>query len=292
MTRSSGQSAARRREILTRGDVVPPLPELVVRLLALLGDAETEPHHVEAVLRQDPVLTGRLLAMVNSPWFGLNRPIETPREAVMIVGFRSIRTLVIASSTAKFLQRDYAAYGHDRNGLWAHAVGVAAASKQLGRALGLGAEAAEALFVAGLLHDIGMLLLAPLLRDQPDGWLGTRSVRQVEQEALGIDHTEGGALVAAKWNLSTDVQAVIAGHHDATLAQLDRPIAIVYVADALAEECGIGFRPGRARATTVGEEHLAALSLSPAQWPALRTDLVAAMRQAHESLTQFGGGPV
>lgn len=291
MTRTSEQVAARRREILARGDIVPPLPELVVRLLALLGNAETEPRHVEEVLRQDPVLTGRLLAMVNSPWFGLNRTITTPREAVMIVGFRSIRTLVIASSTAKFLQRDYAAYGHDRNGLWAHAVCVGAASKHLGRVFGLGPDGSEQLFVAGLLHDIGMLLLAPMLREQRDGWYADRPLREAEQEALGIDHTEAGALVAAKWNLSTEVQTTIAAHHDAMLANLDRPIAIVRLADALAEECGIGFRPGRAPSTRVGEEHLAPLAVSIAEWPALRASIVETMRQANESLAQYGGGP-
>ena len=95
-----------RREILHKSDLIPPLPDLVARLLGLLNRQETEPADLEELLQNDQVLVAKMLAMVNSPFYGLNRAIGTIKEAVMVLGFRGVRSLVLATSTAKFLQRD------------------------------------------------------------------------------------------------------------------------------------------------------------------------------------------
>src|SRR5262245_36254364 len=154
-----------RRELLQKSDLIPPLPEFVVRLLALLNRPETEPQDLESCLQNDQVLVAKMLAMVNSPFYGLNRSVRTIKEAVTVLVFRGVRSLVLTTSTANYLQRDLACYGHDRRGLWVPAVCVASAARALARAVRLGIDAAEQLFVAGLLHDIGKLLLAQYVSD-------------------------------------------------------------------------------------------------------------------------------
>lgn len=269
-----------RREILHKSDLIPPLPDFVVRLLTLLNQQETEPRHLEQHLQSDQVLVAKMLAMVNSPFYGVNRSIRTIKDAVMVLGFRGVRSLVLATSTAKFLQRDYTCYGHDQKGLWSHAACVGAGAKFLAKTCKLGAEIAEQMFVAGLLHDIGKLLLVGYLAD------GLRqtpthadSTVELEQKLVGIDHTEAGALVLAKWNLSTELQDTIKAHHTSTYAGTPKPIAIVRVADGVARQRGYGYLPGRAPGGALLPGDLATLELN-AQWSTVQDELVATMEEA------------
>ena len=91
------QQERMRREILHKSDLIPPLPELVVRILALLNKQDTEPKELEENLEQDQVLVAKMLAMVNSPFYGLNRSITNIRDAIMVLGFRGLRSLILAS---------------------------------------------------------------------------------------------------------------------------------------------------------------------------------------------------
>src|SRR5262245_41721762 len=150
-----------RREILHRSDLIPPLPDFVVRLLGLFNDPHTEPRDIERHLQNDQVPVAKTLPMVNSPFFGQRHAVRTVKDAVMLLGFRRLRSFLIASSTGRYMQRDFSCYGHDRKGLWKHAVAVAAAAREIARSCGLGAEDAELMFLAGLLHDIGKLAIEP-----------------------------------------------------------------------------------------------------------------------------------
>ena len=277
-----------RREILHKSDLIPPLPDLVVRLLAVLNKQETEPQDLETLMQNDQVLVAKMLAMVNSPFYGLNRTIRTIKEAVMVLGFRGVRSLVLATSTAKFLQRDYAVYGHEPKGLWLHAACVAAGSKMLAKACKLGADAAEQLFVSGLLHDIGKLMLVTYLNENQRGALAAASIVDYERTTIGLDHTEAGALVTAKWNLSQEIQEVIKAHHDANVTTREKSIAVVRLADAVAHERGIGYLPQKAPVSAVQPADLAALALTPESWSALRDEIAAAMDDAVSSLANLG----
>jgi len=278
-----------RREILHKGDLIPPLPDFVVRLLSLLNKPETEPHDLERQMQNDQVLVAKMLAMVNSPFYGLNRSIRTIKDAVMVLGFRGVRSLVLATSTAKFLQRDYTCYGHEPKGLWIHAACVAAGSKFLARSCGLSVDAAEQLFVAGLLHDIGKLLLVGYLNDA----LRTRPTvqgtsQELETRFIGIDHTEAGALVSAKWNLSPEIQEVIKAHHDQGSAEDVRPIAVVRLVDAVAHRRGTGYLPGRAPEAQIQANDLLALGVSGEQWQELQVGVEGAMDDALSALAAMG----
>lgn len=277
-----------RREILQKSDLIPPLPDLVARLLAVLNRQETEPADLERLMASDQVLVGRMLAMVNSPFYGMNRSIRSVKEAVMVLGFRGVRSLVLATSTAKFMQRDFSIYGHQPRGLWLHAAAVAAGAKALAKACKLPADEAEQLFVGGLLHDIGKLLLVTYLGPHQKGLSAAASVAEFERASLGIDHTEAGALVTAKWNLAKDIQEMIKGHHDEATDTGTRPLAIVRLADALAHQRGTGYLPARAPTARVEPPDLRALGLTPESWSATADSLSATMDEAVASLGNLG----
>ncbi|MCA8966387.1 MAG: HDOD domain-containing protein [Planctomycetes bacterium] len=277
------QQEKTRREILHKSDLIPPLPDLVVRLLAVLNNQETEPEDLEKLLQNDQVLVAKMLAMVNSPFYGMNRSIRTVKDAVMVLGFRGVRSLVLATSTAKFMQRDFACYGHEPKGLWLHAACVASGSKALARSCRLGADAAEQLFVAGLLHDIGKLMLLPYVHDNKT-IAAARDREAAERAAIGMDHTEAGALVTAKWNLSLEIQEVLKSHHDRDESVSSPGLAVVRLADQVAHEMGVGYLPEHAPIARVLPGDLAVLGVAEAAWGTLRDEIAATMDEAVQAL--------
>lgn len=292
MSHSTLQQLARqekmRREILHKSDLIPPLPDLVARLLGLLNKQKTEPADLENLLQNDQVLVAKMLAMVNSPFYGLNRPIRTIKEAVMVLGFRGVRSLVLATSTAKFLQRDFTAYGHEPKGMWLHAVCVAAGARRMARACRMSADEAELLFVGGLLHDIGKLLLVSYLGEAAPATPLTGDATEREREHIGLDHTEAGGMVTAKWNLAPEIQEVVTAHHGGEGVPTNARIAVVRIADTLANARGIGYRAGMAPAAQTLTADLQALGLGDAAWQTMQADLTTAMDEALAALGSLG----
>ena len=276
-----------RREILHKSDFVPPLSKIVVRLLAILEQPDTEPEDVQRLIENDPVLVARMLTVVNSPFFGRRRPVRGVRDAVMVLGFHGVRALVLATATTRFMQRELVYYGHEPRGLWTHAVCVGAGARALARTCGVDPDRTEAAFIAGLLHDIGKVLLvqylppaAPVDDAAPDGCAAA------ERALIGIDHAEAGAMCAAKWSLPQDVQDLIASHHVGGTSS--RLAAIVRVADAVAHGLGAGYVPGRAPASDLEPADLAALRLD-CDPTTLRKDLATHMREAVCALARIAG---
>jgi putative nucleotidyltransferase with HDIG domain len=269
------QQEKTRREILHKSDLIPPLPELVVRLLALLNKKDTEPKELEAHLQNDQVLVAKMLAMVNSPFYGLNRSVTNIRDAIMVLGFRGLRSLILASSTSKFLAADFSCYGHDTRGLWKHALAVGTGARSIATFCEFEPDIREELFVAGLLHDVGKMLIAPYLNEQKaDVASFSGTLIELELDVVGLDHTEAGALVAASWNLSNLVQEMIKHHHDeGTQEENAQQVAVVRLADAFAHRGSIGYLQGRAPDASYLPSDLEVLNLTESDWEQFCTGL-------------------
>lgn len=279
-----------RREILLRSDLIPPLPDLVARVLGMLDRPDTESADLARELQNDQVLVARMLAMVNSALYGLSQPVRTIREGVVVLGFRGLRSLVLATGAARLLQHDFRWYGHHPRGLWQHAVCVAAGSRQLARCCGMDGDEGEQLFVGGLLHDIGKLLLLPYLQglDSPED---VSVLCQFERRHVGMDHAEAGALVSARWNLPDEIQQVVRGSHLGADEGGDEahalPCAVVRIADGVAHELGIGFLPDRNGGRVVDPVDVERLGLQQ-DFAAVHEQLVAHMQEAVASLQELG----
>lgn len=132
----------------------------------------------------------------------------------MVLGYQNLRSLVMVTSTTKFLGRDFSSYGHDPRGRWRHSVSVGAAAKRLANELGENPITREKIFIAGLLHDIGKMILHAHLSSYTDAEIGSYdSLCAAETDLLGMNHAEAGALVGEKWNLDPLVCDVLGGHH-------------------------------------------------------------------------------
>lgn len=207
-------------KLLKRIKDLPSLPELINKIVSLLGQSNSTASEIAKLISFDPGLTSKVLRMVNSSAYGFQRQISSVQHAIMILGFGQVRGLVLGASILKLFEKSKA-QGLDLNEQWKHCMQTAAVSRYLAEKYRI--PYAEDAFSAGLLHDIGKIVLSvyatqiysPLAlkaqadRIQPHG----AGFYNLERTVLGTNHAEIGAEVALKWKLPTSFIEVIRYHH-------------------------------------------------------------------------------
>lgn len=193
-------------EAIDRLELAVAVPHVIQRLLAVLAEPKSSARDVERVLTTDAALVTRVLRLASSAAYA-RRPVRDLLGAIQTVGLHEVQKLAVSAHFARgedpFLRE-----------LWAYALAVAFTSERIGQASGR--RDAEP-FLAGLLHDIGSLVMHELL--------GARHARlgivpgedrqcALEREAFGFDHADLGAMTAARWNLFPDLELVAQLHHD------------------------------------------------------------------------------
>lgn len=226
---------------------VPPLPHVVRKLLQELSDPASSARSVAAIASSDPALAASLLRTVNSAAMGLQRKVTSVAEAVSLLGYSLVRSLVIRMRLQLILPTRGAQQAYDAEDLWVHSLAVAYAAEALAeRVPGLDKGFVSTL---GLLHDIGKLAInsyfptsAAQVRtrcaDRPD-----ESYLDRERRILGADHAEIGAMLAAHWKLPADLIEAIRWHHEPASAPATLPetvrnaTTLVHVSNQLAKYC-------------------------------------------------------
>ncbi|NRA38509.1 MAG: HDOD domain-containing protein, partial [Planctomycetes bacterium] len=186
--------------------------------------------------------------LVNSPFFGLQYPVSSISQAVAIIGMNSLKSLVVAASTSALLMSDLGVYGFTENGLWDNSMATAALSRHIALVAGIEKEEAETYFLAGLLRDIGMLVLGPFLSDVEEPFThgeikGESDIIYREREVLGFDHCWVGARISEKWHLPEILHRAITCHHQQfhDLEDDDKKIvSIMRLAERLVYKSGVG----------------------------------------------------
>lgn len=203
------------RDLVASVGDLATLPSTVVKLLDLLKDPTCAASEVVKVMERDPAMTANVLKLSNSAFYGARRKISTVRDALVMLGNRSIVTLAFATGMAPIMRRELVGYGLSREHFWGHSLQTAAASAVLSQQLGAGELRCEA-FTAGLIHDVGMLVVdAHLVKcgqtidiEEP-----AFSVVAQERELLGFDHAEAGAMLARHWGFPGVLVEPIQEHH-------------------------------------------------------------------------------
>lgn len=243
--RSGGAAMVQESEVLAAIDKVPSLPHIVGQVLQRVGDARSTAADLGQLIEQDMVLAGRVLKLVNSAFYRRPQPVGSIREAVSVIGFASLKSLVLAASTANILLVDLEPYGMVRGGLWRNSIATAAVARAAGLRAKAGADLAEEYFAAGLLRDVGLLVLSPILarsavrlRRQP-GF----DILQLERRAIGFDHGWVGDRLGEKWQLPPNLRAAIGRHHREPETEPDAVrvhLGVVRLAERLVYAAGIG----------------------------------------------------
>ncbi|MDX1252184.1 MAG: HDOD domain-containing protein [Gammaproteobacteria bacterium] len=225
-------------------DIVPVSPpQVYLRLRELLSDPGTTTEDMARVIAVDPALTGRLLKLVNSAFYGLALPVETVSRAITVVGTQQLAHLVLVTEAVSAFNGITTAL-MDMDRFWRHSVYVGVVARilaQQGRA-----NNAEMYFTAGLLHDIGSLMIYHGIPDlaQEALYLSRKSnlpLHVAEQQVMDFDHAAVGAELMRAWHLPTPVTCAVEYHHaaDRKYARDEyKAVGIVHLADALSSIAG------------------------------------------------------
>lgn len=212
---------------------LPALPRVYHRLMQALAEARTEARDVAALLQQDMAICAKLLQIVNSAFFRLARRITNIEEAVRYLGFNMVRNLTL---TIEIFSADAAPAGLSLRAMHQHALRVAALARQII----VDPRQADDAFMAGMLHDIGKLVLALRLPEQFQqaqelAIQRQRPLWQMEQELLGVSHAEVGAYLLGLWGLPYPIIGAAAYHHQPRLVPMHEfdVLAAVYIANNL-----------------------------------------------------------
>jgi len=231
------------QQIMAQVNSFPNMPVAAAKLLSLLNDPERSLFQVEAVLRLDPGLTANVLKMTNSAYFGLPSKIGSVRQAVVLLGSQNLVQLVLASCVHSAMEKPVAGYDLSPGELWRHAIAVSVAAEALVEELKI--PAADVVFTAALLHDIGKLVLGGFVKDElekiEDQATGEISFEAAEQCVLGTNHAEIGALILKNWSFPPKIVEAVQWHHSpAAVEEPGDMTDIVHVADVLSLMIGIG----------------------------------------------------
>jgi putative nucleotidyltransferase with HDIG domain len=234
----------RRDEILEKIHTVPAMPTSASKVLSLLKDPGVDIKELLEAIEYDQGLTSNILRLANSVYFAGPRSIASLRDAIVRLGMNRIFQLVITSAITPFARQSIKGYDLPRGALLEHSVVVAIGAEELAGALKT--KLPPQAFTAGLLHDLGKVVLGTFLEvdSEPISQMAFSeqiSFEKAEYAVLGINHAETGAALLESWNLPSTIVDVVRWHHEPSKASGDPLVAdLVHVADTLALTSGIG----------------------------------------------------
>jgi HD-like signal output (HDOD) protein len=222
------------------------LPSVFVKINETITNPRSSAYEIADVISKDTGLTARLLKMANSAFYGFSSEIDSIQRAVAIIGAKQLTNLCYAISIVEVF-KNISADCIDMASFWRHSVACGVCARILAGYRNI--QNTERLFVAGLLHDIGRLLLYQhasadmarlLFKARSDG----RMLHKLEFEALNLDHAILGGLFLKKWKLPALLEDIVHFHHNPEKAANSIETAIVHIADITINAIGIGSSGG------------------------------------------------
>ncbi len=202
--------------LLSTAEVLPPCPPVLNKVAEICRDPSSNARDLGSVIATDEALTSRLIKMVNSAYYGLRGTVSTVTQAVVVLGYQEIRNMVYAVRAEDVFRGGTVTGGIDLLALWDHCLQVAVLAREMSYRKRY--PVPEEVFVAGIIHDFGQVVLNQLLgadyrkfrdRAHADG----HDLAAAENQQFGISHAEIGRRLAEKWNFPESLQAAVAYHH-------------------------------------------------------------------------------
>lgn len=237
-------SRALEKIVSSIGDL-PATPAIIASLMGLTSDLNTDINRITQALMSDQSLTARVLKLSNSSFYGRAKEVRTLKEAILLLGFKTLRSLVVASSTHSLYNTSG---GESHNKLWEHTLATAISARLVAK-LSRHPNVEEA-FIAGLLHDIGKLVF---LQKKPAEYteiivkaeVSRRSFIEFEEEKFGFNHTDVGLLLLHNWSFPQLLSNAVFEHHDPIEVEEEGVPPLSYVinlANMVAKKLDVGFK--------------------------------------------------
>ena len=230
-------------EIMANVDSFPSMPGAGTKLLSMLKDPDTDASKIEDVLKYDPGLTANILKMTNSAYFGLPQKIGSVKQAFLLLGWKRVTQLVLASSVSAVLDKPVQGYNFSPGELWRHSIAVSITAEGLVKELEV--SGVGEFFTTALLHDIGKMVLGGFIKEDLEAIEDITSQGLpfvvAEQMVLGTDHAEIGAKILTNWSFPPEVINAVRWHHDPDSPEEPNSLVdIVYLSNVLCQATGIG----------------------------------------------------
>ncbi len=243
------------RAQIERIDTLPTIPSVLKKLLAVIENPKVSLTEVGNFIQSDPVLTSRVLKMVNSPIYGFPGRISAVQQALILLGLNVVRGLLLGVSVFEVMQKSMV-------GLWEHSLGCAIAARIIAKKKNISEP--EEISIAGLLHDIGKVVMILRYKEEYEEVIKEAETKdlliiEAEKSIFDITHADSGSWIAKRWNFPQSLVEIIEYHHKPSLSRsLPMQTAIVHLADLLTRSVGFGFS---------GDNHVPAVN--PAAWELL-----------------------
>jgi len=237
-----GLSPALEKKLAAAVDNMPAFPQSVQKILELTRDVACSPKDLVQVIDKDPVVTVKVLRVVNSAYFGLSDPITSIDHAVVFMGFNLIKNLALGIAALGMLPSD-ARSGFDGQRYLMHSLTTAGFSRHLAKSLRLGD--ANDCFIVGLLHDFGKVVMAQFMPAEFQQALTLSHEKEITlhralQEVAGVDHALAGAMLAQKWRFADELVQTIQFQHQPELADTNM-MACVWAANQISKKLDFDF---------------------------------------------------
>lgn len=243
------------QQLIRNNLTIPTLPEVVLRIRAIINDPDSGTAEVGALIAEDAPLAAKVLRIANSAYYGLSGECASTEHASTVLGMRVLRNIVTQAAVIQCFDHLEGSNDFKVQDLWRHASFTGHISAKIAeRARTLGTLSPAELYACGLLHDVGKVVMLDGLGEKYLN-LVKRSRREsiplhkMEKEVLSFDHTDVGALVAKRWDLPDQVARTIQYHHGPRrMVATDPIVSIVANANILAHRIDEGVEPAEASA--------------------------------------------
>ena len=230
-------------DIIKEVGELPAMPQVAAKVMELVAIPDTTASDLKRVISDDPALTAKILRFSNSALYSCVREVSTLTDAIVIMGFNTIRSLVIATSTRSLYQKAGRGAGPKERLLWKHSVACALSARITAERVKY--LAIEEAFIGGLLHDIGKVVLLQkasleYLQAFKKVMIDKKSFAEIEQGIYGFTHADLGAVIIKDWNLPQELELSILNHHNDVFNEDKKLAAIINFSDLICQKAGIG----------------------------------------------------
>jgi putative nucleotidyltransferase with HDIG domain len=236
-----------REKIYSKIDEIPTLPIVIPKLLSLIESDKSNVADIADAISRDPAMTSNILKVANSAYYGFSKGISSLEKAVSLLGFNMVQSLALSIGVLRSLPAGKKSTHFSQQGLWIHSLSVATVMRELGKRFGK-QEDTEHLFIIGLLHDIGKIVLDQFFSElfwlalEEVHNLGNVELHEVERRVIGFDHGEVGAMLLTRWKFPDMICNAIAVHHLSEIPEgmYAKDAVMLRIADVLPQELGLG----------------------------------------------------
>ena len=262
---------------------IATLPEITSRIIHTVEDPRSTAAALHKIVSHDPALITRILKVVNSAFYGLPGQIGSIERGIVLLGLNAVKNIAVAASLGQLFRGVKLCEGFTAKDLWTHCVTVAVVARALAKKTTL--PIADEAFLAGMIHDIGLLVSLQISPEQlrqvcERSKTEELSFCEIEREVIGVDHQQLGAGLTEAWKFPRSCQLVAGFHHQPMQLSSDRVlVSLVHVADTLAAQHAKGFNLTAMR-QTIDANLLSELGLDHAALEQFNTTIPALVSDA------------